>query len=805
MLRLLTARATVLVSAAVVATTILAACSDLPGGPTGTDTSTPVAETLFKRDNLPRNSRNAVASLAILPSDFTVAATQQATLAVEARNSTGRLVGSVTPIWSSSDPTVASVSSGVVRGLKPGVALIMATSAGISDTATATVSAVTLPVSSMTVTPTSANVIVGQNMPVTANVLAADGSTLAGQTVTWNSSNRSVATVSSTGSITGVAPGTAQVQATSSGLSSTVAVTVSPVPAVPVGSVTVTPSPATVVAGSTVQLTAATLDANGAALTGRSISWSSSDQNILKVSATGLVTGVAAGSAAITATSEGQTGTSTVQVTPSVVAVASVALSSTSASLTVGQSVQLVATAKDAAGNTLTGRTTSWTSSSASVASVSSSGLVGAVSAGSATITATVEGRSATAAVAVSSASAPPPPPPTTRAGYYVAANGSSGGNGSISSPWDLASVLSGNKGVTAGDTVWVRGGTYRGQFINYMNGNSSQQIVVRQYPRERATIDGTILVMGSYVSFWGLEVMSSSPTSSSSIGVNMKAPGSRLINMVIHDAGVSGVGAWNEAPNAQVYGSLIYNNGTHANLDHGIYFNGSSGTKYITDNIVFDNWAYGLHAYSSTSGELSNLRLDGNVTFNNGSIGSYSHSPDMYVGGSTVSNLYVNRNMTWRPNDGELTVWLGDGPGGSGFTYTGNYTVGNTSIGSFSGATQSGNTAWSASSRPTSGLSVIVRPNQYEAGRANIIVYNWGNQGSASADLSAVLRSGDTYEVRDAQAFYGSPVAQGTYNGGSVSLPMTAVSPPAPIGRSGNSPTSTGTQFHVFVVLKTN
>ena len=734
-----------------------------------------------------------------------MAAAQQATLTVEARNSTGRLVSSVTPIWSSSDPTVASVSNGVVQGRKAGVALIMATSSGISDTASATVSAATLPVASMTVTPTAANVIVGQTMPLTADPLAADGSTLAGQTVTWSSSDASVATVSSAGSITGVAPGTAQVQATSSGLSSVVAVRSARCrpcrwPASPL-----TPSSASVVAGATVQLTAATLDANGATLTGRSISWTSSDQNILTVSATGLGdrrrrrqrhghrdVGGPDGYVHRPGQPLGRGGRVG-------------ALSSTAASLTVGQSVQLVATAKDAGGNTLTGRTTTWTSSSACVASVSSSGLVGAVSAGSATITATVEGRSATAAITVSSASTPPPPPPTTRAGYYVAPNGSSGGNGSISSPWDLASVLSGNKGVTAGDTVWVRGGTYRGQFVNYMNGNSSQQIVVRQYPRERATIDGTILVMGSYVSFWGLEVMSSSPTSSSSIGVNMKAPGSRLINMVIHDAGVSGVGAWNEAPNAQVYGSLIYNNGTHANLDHGIYFNGSSGTKYITDNIVFDNWAYGLHAYSSTSGELSNLRLDGNVTFNNGSIGSYSHSPDLYVGGSTVSNLYVNRNMTWRPNDGELTVWLGDGPGGSGFTYTGNYTVGNTSIGSFSGATQSGNTAWSASSRPTSGLSVIVRPNQYEAGRANIIVYNWGNQGSASADLSAVLRSGDTYEVRDAQAFYGSPVAQGTYNGGSVSLPMTAVTPPAPIGRSGNTPTSTGTQFHVFVVLKTN
>lgn len=802
MLRLLTARATVLVSAAVVATTILSACSDLPGDPTGGDASTPVAETLFRRDGLPRNARNTIASLAIVPSDFTITVAEQATLKAEARNSSGRLISSVTPTWSSSDTTVASVISGVVRGVKPGVALIVANSWGISDTATATVSAQTLPVSSLSVTPTAANVIVGQSMPLTANALAPDGSTLAGETVTWSSSDASVATVSSAGSVTGVAPGTAQVQATSSGVTSAVEVSVSPVPPVPVATVTLTPSPATVVAGATVQLEAATLDANGAALTGRSISWTSSDQNILKVSATGLVTGVAAGSATVTATSEGQTGTSTVQVNPSVVAVASVALSSTSATLAVGQSLQLVATAKDAGGNTLTGRTTTWTSSSAGVAGVSSSGLVAATAAGSATITATVEGHTATASISVSSPVAPPPPTPTTRVGHYVAPNGSSSGNGSITSPWDLASVLGGSKGVAAGDTVWVRGGTYRGQFVNYMNGNSSQQIVVRAYPGERATIDGNVIVFGSYVSLWGLEVMNSNPVASGALGVNMKAPGSRLINMVIHDAGSSGVGAWNEAPNAQIYGSLIYNNGTHTNFDHGIYFNGNSGTKYLTDNIVFDNWQYGLHGYSAIEGELNNLRLDGNVVFNNGSTGPNHHGPDIFVGGSTVTNLTVTNSLTWRPDDGELTLRL---LGGQNLTLTGNRTVGNTTLGSWVSLNQSGNTFMSSSAPPTSGLQVFVRPNAYEAGRANIVVYNWGGAGSASADVSGVLRSGDTYEVREAQNFYGGPVLSGTYSGGSLSLPMSPVTPAAVIGRSSSTPISTGTVFHVFVLIKTN
>jgi hypothetical protein len=273
-----------------------------------------------------------------------------------------------------------------------------------------------------------------------------------------------------------------------------------------------------------------------------------------------------------------------------------------------------------------------------------------------------------------------------------------------------------------------------------------------------------------------------------------------------VHDAGRSGLGVWNEAPNAEVYGTIVYNNGTVTNLDHGIYFNGNTGTKYLRDNIVFNNWQYGLHGYSSIRGELSNLVLDGNVAFNNGSVGPNRHGPDLYVGGSTVTNLRVTNNYVWRRNDGELALRLGDGSSGnSGLTLAGNYTVGGTLMGTFSNVTESGNSFLSSGNPPTSGMKVVVRPNKYEAGRANIIVFNWGNAGSASADLSSVLRSGDRYEVRAAQDFFGAPVAQGTYSGGSVSLPMAPVRAPALIGRSGNDPGTTGSQFHVFVVVLTN
>jgi len=110
---------------------------------------------------------------------------------------------------------------------------------------------------------------------------------------------------------------------------------------------------------------------------------------------------VAVGAATITATSEGKSGTAAITVVN--VPVASVTVSPATASVQVGQAVQLTATPKDANGNPLAGRTVTWTSSSTAAATVNSSGLVTGVAAGSTTITATSEGQSGAAAITVTS------------------------------------------------------------------------------------------------------------------------------------------------------------------------------------------------------------------------------------------------------------------------------------------------------------------------------------------------------------------------------------------------------------------
>jgi hypothetical protein len=117
--------------------------------------------------------------------------------------------------------------------------------------------------------------------------------------------------------------------------------------------------------------------------------------------------------------------------------------------------------------------------------------------------------------------------------------------------------------------------------------------------------------------------------------------------------------------------------------------------------------------------------------------------------------------------------------------------------------ATGLGATDQTSTASPT-GQTVFVRPNQYDPDRAYVIVYNWGGAAMVAVDVSGLLRTGDHYEVRNAQDIFGPPVASGTHSGTPLALPMGGVSPPTPIGRSTPTPPQTGPFFDVFVLTRT-
>lgn len=172
---------------------------------------------------------------------------------------------------------------------------------------------------SVSLSPTS--IPVGQTSIASASGLDQRGSTIATGTIAWTSSNTAVASVSPTGTVSGIAVGQATIVGAAGTVQGQAAVTITQAP---VATVTVTPSTVGLSPGDTRQLSAMPYDLLGLALTGRTITWTSSDTTRAKVSATGLVTGVAVGAATVTATAEGKSGTAavTVAIGPQVTAIA---------------------------------------------------------------------------------------------------------------------------------------------------------------------------------------------------------------------------------------------------------------------------------------------------------------------------------------------------------------------------------------------------------------------------------------------------------------------------------------------------
>ena len=163
----------------------------------------------------------------------------------------------------------------------------------------------------VTVSPATAELTaLGETVQLAAEVRDQNARVMANVTVTWSSSDASVATVSASGLVTGVAEGMAAITASAGEASGSAEMTVMQ----PVASVEVSPAAETIGLGSTLQLTAAGFDENGDAVEGAGFSWESSADSVATVSASGQVTGVTVGVATISASAGSGQGTAEVTV-----------------------------------------------------------------------------------------------------------------------------------------------------------------------------------------------------------------------------------------------------------------------------------------------------------------------------------------------------------------------------------------------------------------------------------------------------------------------------------------------------------
>jgi len=261
------------------------------------------------------------------------------------------------------------------------------------------------PIATVSVSRGSVSLLVGQSAQLSATVADANGTTYTDRVVTWSSSDASKASVSSSGLVSAVAPGSATITATCEGKTSGASVTVAPVPVATVG---ISAATVQLLVGQTQQLTASSKDSAGGDLAGRSFAWQSSDATKASVSATGLVTAVAAGTATVTVTSEGKSATAAVTV---IGLPAAVTLSSHLLVLAPNATALPTADVRDVNNRVVPGATLTYASRSPNVATVSSAGTVTGVAAGQATIVVSATGAAGTVAdslvVAVAAASTP--------------------------------------------------------------------------------------------------------------------------------------------------------------------------------------------------------------------------------------------------------------------------------------------------------------------------------------------------------------------------------------------------------------
>ncbi len=470
----------------------------------------------------------------------------------------------------------------------------------------------------------------------------------------------------------------------------------------------------------------------------------------------------------------------------------------------------------------------------------------------------------------------------------FVAPNGSPLGSGTLSSPYDLATALSGEVG-QPGDTFWLRGGDYKlGHVDTTIQGAPGKPITFRQAVGEYARIDGSFSIFNSigYVIFRDFELYSSNTNRVSlqtGVGFNVtdisiipgvfcSVPNVSLINLLVHDQTRHGIYSCESSTNVLVYGCLLFNNGwvSPDNAEgHGLYVQGNVGDRTIEDNIIFNNSGASMHIYeNSLGGSLVGVTLDGNVAFDAGAIQTVRPYRDWIVGVDSPAT-YADRIVV-KNNMGYLTpglsvfpeVQIGRDSTNGSVVLTDNYMPLGLLMNNWQTATVSGNSFaprvtnyvvnlnqtlsslradWDNNMYVCSpagnqvllnllpftfsdwqgatgfdwesifvvgalhGTRVFVRSNMYEAGRANIIVYNWDDLDKVSVDVSSVLPVGTAFEVRNAQNFLGSPVLSGIYGGQPLSLPMTnltAAVPNVPLDGLFVAPPPTGPTFNVFVLL---
>jgi len=409
-------------------------------------------------------------------------------------------------------------------------------------------------------------------------------------------------------------------------------------------------------------------------------------------------------------------------------------------------------------------------------------------------------------------------------ADFYVSPMGTADGPGSRSHPYDLRTVLTGLV-AQAGDSIWLGSGTYHlGHVDTQIHGTPTRPITIRGEPAERVEVIGSLTLWGEarHVVFRDFELCGGgtkrvsnrkdagfSPSDLPGFveGIQVYVPNCSFINLVVHDTVRSAFYTSTSASNTLIYGCVVYNTGWASpdNAEgHSFYLQGSGEAA---ENIACNSTGAGFHVYANGKGErLRDLVMEGNVAFGAGALQNVRPYRDWLVGvdwpAVAADRIILRQNMGYCiANPTTLPqVQLGREQLNGQLVLSSNYWPQGLILNKWQCPRITGNVLAPQSGSFTNTY-VFVRPSRYEAGRANIVVYNWTNLRKVSVDLSHVVPNGMSYEIRNAQDFFATPVSRGVFDGRPLELPMTGLTVATPTGGL-KTPRVTGPRFNVFVVL---
>ena len=400
---------------------------------------------------------------------------------------------------------------------------------------------------------------------------------------------------------------------------------------------------------------------------------------------------------------------------------------------------------------------------------------------------------------------------------HYVTVDGKADNAGTRAAPWDLGFALGGGRNVEPGDTIWVRGGTYKhpdrrpgtNGFSVKLVGAEGKPIHVRALAGQRVTVDGGLRVENPsrFAWIWDLEIIVSEnltqkrlASDSGSHPKDLARPWGSLnilggvsckyINLIIHD-NAQGIGFWKPAVDSEVHGCLVYNNGwIGPDRYHGpgIYGQNQAGTKRVTDNIFFGNYSNTMQFYGSSRAYVDNVHLVGNVAFAPRKKGGRCTA--LVGGGRGSKGIVVRDNILY---DVPLSVGY-TAKDSADCVVEGNTVIrGGLTIRGFKTVTEKNNVIWRGQAKdlvPKAAMAYL-RPNRYDPNRANLAIVNWPKLKTVDVDVSSFLKAGDTFGIQSALEFFGPPVVKGTYRGKPVAVPMPVEA------RTGQG------EFCAFVVLR--